>query len=267
MKTQVNGVTIAYDDRGAGLPIVFLHAFPLNRRMWAQQEAVLSQRFRTICIDLRGHGESDAPFWRYSLEQYAQDVNEVLTGLGIPKAVFVGLSMGGYLEFTLCRLYPERVLGLVLADTRAEADTPEQVRWRFDLAQQTAAIGTSAIIAEMLPKLLAGKRYERDPDLVDRVRAMLAAAPVAGIIGDLMAMAERPDSTRLLSSITVPVLLLVGQDDVLTTPADAERMATRIAHSELIVIPDAGHLSNMEQPDHFNRAIDRFAARLLKVGA
>jgi 3-oxoadipate enol-lactonase len=267
MKTQVNGVTIAYDDRGAGLPIVFLHAFPLNRRMWAQQEAVLSQRFRTLSIDLRGHGESDAPFWRYSLEQYAQDVNEVLAGLGIPKAVFVGLSMGGYLEFTLYRLYPERVLGLVLADTRAEADTPEQIRWRFDLAQRTAAVGTSAIIAEMLPKLLAPKRYERDPDLVDQVRAMLAAAPVAGVIGDLMAMAERPDSTGLLSSIRVPVLLLVGQDDVLTKPPDAERMATRIADSELIVIPDAGHLSNMEQPDQFNRAIDRFAAKLLKAGA
>jgi pimeloyl-ACP methyl ester carboxylesterase len=267
MKTHVNGVTIAYDDRGAGLPIVFLHAFPLNRRMWAQQEAVLSQRFRTLSIDLRGHGESDAPFWRYSLEQYAQDVKEVLAGLGIAKALFVGLSMGGYLAFTLYRLYPEQVLGLVFADTRAEADTPEQARWRFDLAQRTAAIGSSAVIAEMLPKLLAPKRYERDPDLVDQVRAMQAAAPIPGIIGDLMAMAERRDSTELLSSITVPVLFLVGQDDVLTKPADAERMAKRIPHSELIVIPDAGHLSNMEQPDYFNRAIDSFAASLLKAGA
>src|SRR6476660_284938 len=127
MKTQVNGVTIAYEDKGTGPPIVFLHAFPLNRTMWVPQEAVLSQRFRTISVDLRGLGESDAPFWRYSMEQYARDVKAVLTGLRIEKALFVGLSMGGYLEFALYRLYREVIGGLVLADTRAEADKAEQI--------------------------------------------------------------------------------------------------------------------------------------------
>ena len=162
MKTQVNGITIAYDDRGTGFPIVFLHAFPFNRTMWLQQETALCQCYRTISIDLRGHGESDAPFWRYSLEQYAQDVKEVLAGLGIAGAVFVGLSMGGYLEFALHRLYPELIRGLVFADTKAEADKPEQIRWRFDLAQRTAAMGSAAVIAELLPKLLAPNTYERD---------------------------------------------------------------------------------------------------------
>jgi pimeloyl-ACP methyl ester carboxylesterase len=118
------------------------------------------------------------------------------------------------------------------------------------------------VIAELLPKLLAPKRYERDPDLVERVRAMAAAAPVQGLIGDLMAMAERPDSTDLLSSIAIPALVIVGQDDVLTTPADAERMAARIPGSKMLVIPEAGHLSNMEQPDLFNRAVEGFAAGL-----
>ena len=162
MKTQVNGITIAYDDRGTGFPIVFLHAFPFNRTMWLQQETTLCQGYRTISIDLRGHGESDAPFWRYSLEQYAQDVKEVLTGLGIAGAVFVGLSMGGYLEFALYRLYPELIRGLVFADTKAEADKPEQIRWRFDLAQRTAAMGSAAVIADLLPKLLAPNTYERE---------------------------------------------------------------------------------------------------------
>lgn len=262
MKTQVNGITIAYDDRGAGLPIVFLHAFPLNRTMWTQQLAGLGQQFRTISIDLRGHGESDAPFWRYSLEQYATDVKEVLAGLGIARALFVGLSMGGYLEFTLYRLYPELILGLVFADTRAEADKPEQLQWRFTLAQRTGAIGPAAVIADMLPKLLAPKTYERDPDLVERVRFIQAAAPVPGIIGDLMAMAERPDSTDLLSSIKVPTLVLVGEDDVLTTPADAQRIAMGIPGAKLVIIPDAGHLSNMEQPDIFNRVVGELAAGL-----
>jgi 3-oxoadipate enol-lactonase len=267
MKAQVNGITVGYDDRGTGLPIVFLHAFPLNRTMWTQQQTALGQRFRTISIDFRGHGESDAPFWRYSLEQYALDVKEVLAGLGIARALFVGLSMGGYLEFTLYRLYPELILGLVFADTRAEADKPEQTQWRFNLAQQTGAIGPAAVIADMLPKLLAPKTYERDPDLVERVRSIQAAAPVMGIIGDLMAMAERPDSTDLLSSITIPTLVIVGQDDVLTTPADAERIAKGIPGAKLVTIPDAGHLSNMEQPDLFNRAVEEFAAELTQAKA
>jgi pimeloyl-ACP methyl ester carboxylesterase len=267
MKTQVQGVTIAYDDQGAGLPIVFLHAFPLNRSMWSEQVAALSRGFRAIAIDLRGHGESDAPFWRYSLEQYALDVKEVLAGLGIRKAIFVGLSMGGYLEFTLYRLYPDLMLGVVLADTRAEADKPEQIQWRYDLAQQTAAMGPAAVIAEMLPKLLAPKTYERNPDLVARVKSMQAAAPVPGIIGDLMAIAERPDSTDLLPSMAVPALVIVGQEDVLTTPADAERIANGIHGARLIVIPNAGHLSNLEQPERFTSAIEAFATGLQKTNA
>jgi pimeloyl-ACP methyl ester carboxylesterase len=262
MKTRVHGVTLAYDDQGMGLPIVFLHAFPLNRSMWSEQVAALSRRFRAIAIDLRGHGESDAPFWRYSLEQYAMDVKELIAGLSIRKALFVGLSMGGYLAFTLYRLYPDLMLGIVLADTRAEADKPEQIQWRYELAQRTAAIGPAAVIEAMLPKLLAPKTYERNPDLVARVRSMQAATPVPGILGDLIAIAERPDSTDLLSSIRVPTLVIVGQEDVLTTPADAERIARGIPGAQLVVIPNAGHLSNLEQPEHFTSAVEAFAAAL-----
>jgi pimeloyl-ACP methyl ester carboxylesterase len=266
MKVQVNGVALAYDDKGNGPPIVFLHAFPLNRSMWAQQAASLNRRFRTILIDLRGLGDSEAPYWRYSMEQHARDVKELLAGLGVEKALFVGLSMGGYLEFALYRLYPELMLGIVLADTRAEADRPEQVRWRFTLAQRAAAEGPSAVIAELLPKLLAPSRYERDPPLVDRVRAMISEAPVSGIIGALMALAERPDSTDLLPTIAIPALVIVGADDVLTTTADAERMAQGITGAELVVIPDSGHLSNLEQPDRFTAAVERFADRVLLTG-
>jgi pimeloyl-ACP methyl ester carboxylesterase len=265
MKTQVHGVNIAYDDQGAGLPIVFLHAFPLNRSMWSEQVATLSQRFRAIAIDLRGHGESDAPYWRYSLEQYALDVKELLARLGIRKALFVGLSMGGYLEFALYRLSPDLMLGAVLADTRADADKPEQIQWRYALAQRTAALGPAAVIAELLPKLLAPKTYEQNPDLVARVKSMQSAAPVQGMIGDLIAIAERPDSTELLSSITVPALVIVGQEDVLTPPADAERIAKGIHGAQLIEIPNAGHLSNLEQPDQFTSAIEAFATALQKT--
>ena len=262
MKIEVNAVSLAYDDKGSGLPLVFLHAFPLNRTMWSDQVAALASRFRVITIDLRGHGESDAPYWRYSLDQYADDVKGLLEQLKVKHAVFVGLSMGGYLEFALYRRYPELVLGLVLADTRAEADKPEQTKWRFELAQRTAAIGSTAVIEDMLPKLLSPRRYGRDPALVERVKLIQAAAPVPGIIGDLMAMAERPDSTGLLTSIKVPALVIVGEEDVLTPPADAERIARGISGATLITIQDAGHLSNMEQPTMFNRAVEDFAAEL-----
>jgi len=266
MKTQVNGVTIAYDDQGTGQPIVFLHAFPLNRTMWAQQAAVLSRQFRTISIDLRGLGGSDAPYWRYSMEQYVRDIQALLRYLKVEKALFVGLSLGGYLEFALYRMHPELIRGLVLADTRAEADKAEQIQWRFNLAQRTAAAGPSAVIEEMLPKLLAPSRYQRDPALVAKVRDMLSAAPVPGIIGALTAIAERPDSTGLLAAITVPVLVIVGADDVLTPTADAERITRGITGAQLVVIPDAGHLSNLEQPERFTAAVADFATQLLPTG-
>lgn len=137
MKAHVNGITIAYNDRGNGLPLVFLHAFPLNRNMWAQQEDALCSQFRIITIDLRGHGESDAPLWRYTLEQSADDVCALLDQLSIREAVFVGLSMGGYILFAFYRKYATRVKGLILTDTKAQADTAEGKDGRFQMAQTT----------------------------------------------------------------------------------------------------------------------------------
>src|SRR5262245_11420058 len=258
MKVQINGITLAYNDRGTGTALVFLHAFPFNRTMWEPQEAGLSTQCRVITIDLRGHGESDAPFWRYSLDQYADDVKALLDHLGVTKAVFVGLSMGGYLMFALYRRYPELALGFVFADTRAEADKPEQRQWRFDLAERAGRIGSIAVVNDMLPKLLSPKRYARDPAFVERIRAIQADAPVQGIVGDLMAMAERPDSTGLLGSIHVPTLVIVGEDDMLTPPPDAERITMGIRGARLVTVPAAGHMSNMEQPAIFNRALEEF---------
>ena len=259
MKVRINGVLLAYSDQGEDLPLVFLHGFPFNRAMWQPQEQALVSRFRIISVDLRGHGESDAPWWRYSLEQHADDVKTLLSHLGITRAVFVGLSMGGYLAFALYRRFPELIRGLVLADTKAEADKPEQARWRFDLAQRAATGGATVVVNEMLPKLLSAKTYTNHPIIVERVKAIMEASPVPGIIGDLMAMAERPDSVGLLASITVPTLVIVGEDDGLTTPMDAARIAQGIPGAKLVTIPDAGHISNLEQPALFNRAMEDFA--------
>ncbi len=256
--TQVNGITLAYNDRGSGLPIVFCHAFPLNRTMWAEQEKAFSSQFRVVTIDLRGHGESDAPLWRYTLDQAADDVIGVLDHLSIREAVFVGLSMGGYILFALYRKYADRVKGLVLADTRAQADTEEGKQARFQMAQAAYQKGPPAMADIMIPKLLSPATIQTKPELVRHVRAMIEGNPISGIVGDLMAMAERPDSVTLLKHITCPTQIIVGELDLPTPPSDAKLMADQIPNARLTIIPAAAHLSNLEKPDIFNDAVREF---------
>ncbi|MBI5855071.1 MAG: alpha/beta fold hydrolase [Nitrospirae bacterium] len=256
MKATINGIQLAYDDEGLGTPLVFLHAFPMNRRMWTPQRAALASRYRVIALDLRGHGESDAPLWHYS-----EDLRALLDHLAVQQAVLIGLSMGGYILFAFHRNYPERIKALVFADTRAEADKPEQVTWRFQLAQRAHTLGASVVADEMVPKLLASGSQTR-PELVEQVRAIIHSTPVTGIAGDLMAIAERPDSTGQLAGIRCPTLVIVGQQDGLTTPDENRRIAEGIAGARLAVIPAAGHLSSLEQPEAFNAALLEFLQRI-----
>ncbi|MBX3349226.1 MAG: alpha/beta fold hydrolase [Nitrospira sp.] len=262
MLAQVNNISLAFNDLGTGLPLVFLHAFPLNRTMWAEQEKGLSAQFRVITIDLRGHGESDAPLWHYSLDQAADDVRSLLDHLSIRQAVFIGLSMGGYIALAFYRKYAERVKGLVLADTRAQADTEDGKRARFEMAQLAYRQGAGAIAEIMIPKLLSPATIQTRPELVQRVRTMIEGTQMSGIAGDLMAMAERPDSQPLLTQILCPVQIIVGELDLPTPPADARLMAERIPDARLAVIPGVGHLSNLEQPELFNEAIRSFGLLL-----
>ncbi len=264
VQAKINGITLAYNDQGTGLPIVFLHAFPLNRTMWAEQVKALSSQFRAITIDLRGHGESDAPLWHYTLDQAADDVIELLDHLSIRQAVFVGLSMGGYVLFALYRKYADRVQGLVLADTRAQADTAEGKEARFQMAQIAYKNGPSAIADIMLPKLLSPATIQTRPELVRRVRTMIEGTQVSGIAGDLMAMAERPDSIALLNQITCPTQIIVGEQDLATPPSDAKLMADRIPDARLTIIPGAAHLSNMEQPGLFNETIRSVVSNVMR---
>ena len=180
MKARINGIDLAYSDEGQGHPVIFLHAFPLNRTMWAPQVAGLSDRHRVVTIDLRGHGESDAPMWRYTLDQFADDVNGLLEHLSIAKATFVGLSMGGYILFALYRTRPALFQALVLADTRATADTPDAKAARFSMAQIAYRRGASAIAELMLPKLLSPAACEHRADLRDHVRGIITGNQVSG---------------------------------------------------------------------------------------
>jgi 3-oxoadipate enol-lactonase len=263
MKAKINGVELAYTDQGPdmgpkGLPILFLHAFPLNKSMWEPQIQALADRFRVITLDLRGHGESDAPLWCYTMEQFAEDVKGLLDHLAIRQSVLAGLSMGGYVLFAFYRQYGDRVKALILADTRAGADTREGKAARYAMAQTAYTESVSTVEEAMLPRLLSPTALREKPALVEEVRSIIRSTPLSGIVGDLMAMTDRVDSIPLLSSITCPTLVIVGEEDQATPPSEARLMAERIPGARLEIIPGAGHLANLEQPAAFNKAVITF---------
>lgn len=257
MIVEVDGARIAYDDVGEGTPIVFLHAFPLNRTMWAPQTSALAGDWRCLTVDVRGFGESSAagPF---TVDRYADDVAAVLDAAAVRRAIVVGLSMGGYIAFAFWRRHAERVLALVLADTRAGADSADTLQRRRELIDVARADGAAAVAERQVVGLLGKTTRERRPDLVAETRRMAELASVPGIIGALEAMMARPDSTSTLPTITVPTLIIVGDEDVLTPPKEARVMHAGIAGSRLEVLGEVGHLSNVERPSAFNATLNEF---------
>jgi len=262
MKTTVNGTNIEYRDEGNGPPVVFIHAFPLNQTMWHDQVAALRNRYRTITLDLRGFGHSDAPPGPYSMDQMAADVRGLLSFLNIDQAVLVGLSMGGYIALAFYRNYPDAVRAMVLADTRASADTHEARRRRIDSADKAEKEGSRAIAEDMVPLLLGHTTTDTLPSIVERVRGVIQSNSPEGIAGAQRGMSTRRDSTYILPGIDFPVLIIVGSEDELTPPQEAESLRSGIPGARLRVIANAGHLSNLEQPEHFNAELIDFLESL-----
>ncbi len=262
MITLVGDTEIAFDDIGSGIALVLLHAFPLNRTMWEPQVSALVTECRCITIDCRGFGDSPhAP--PYSMDRYADDVAGVLDTLQIEQAVVVGLSMGGYIAFALWRRHRERIRGLVLADTRPGADTPEGAERRRRLMDVAHTQGSTAVANLQIAALMGQTTREKRPDIYDAVHRMIAQAPVEGIVGALEAMIARPDSTPTLSTITVPTLIVVGEEDTVTPVAEARALHDNIAGSRLEVLQQAGHLSSLERPAAFNTVVTEFLASLI----
>lgn len=239
----------------ASTPVVFLHAFPLNAGMWRPQVEALPGR--TVLAPHfpgfggRAHGEP-------SLDAFARAVLADMDAAGVPRAVVVGLSMGGYTAFRLHALAPGRVAALVLADTRAGADDEAGRARRADQAARARAEGAGWLADAMLPALLGATTRERRPDVVDEARRLVAAADPEGVARALEAMAARPDSTPRLADIAVPVLAVAGDEDTLTPVAEARRIAEGVSDGRLVVLPGAGHLANLETPGAFNEALSDF---------
>ena len=260
MRAVVNNINIGYDDHGIGQPVLFLHAFPLNRSMWSGELVALlaEERFRLVALDWRGFGESDITSEISTMEQLADDVAGLMDVLGMQDAILCGLSMGGYVAFAFLRKYPQRLRGLILADTRPGADTAEGRANRENVARLALSKGTEAIADLQLPKLISEYTRQHHPEVEAHIRQMINAATPQGIAAASRGMAQRADSTDLLATIAFPTLVIAGEQDALTPPNVAQEYASKIPNTQFVVIPNAGHLSNLEQPEAFLQALDSF---------
>lgn len=255
------GATLAVHVRGEGPPVLFVHGFPLDHTMWHHQLAALDG-WRCIAPDLRGAGDSDVPSEDYTMGRYADDLRAACDALDVADAVCCGFSMGGYVLFEFLRRYRSRVRALVLCDTRPEADTVEGKRVRDENAALVEHEGVGALADRVVPKLFGATTRAVRPELVEQVREMALRQPAAGVIGALRAMRDRPDSTELLSGITVPTLVVHGAEDEVAPPAIARAMAARIPGARYLEVGRAGHLAPLEQPEGVTRALQEFLGEL-----
>jgi pimeloyl-ACP methyl ester carboxylesterase len=255
---RINDIQMAYTDTGVGSPVVLIHGYPFNRSLWSEQVIPLSNSYRVIAPDLRGFGETGVSAGSATMNQMAQDVAELMDQLQIPRAVIGGLSMGGYVALAFYKQFPSRVRALILADTRAQPDTEEAKQTRAQQAEKALSEGMAGIADAMLPKLLTPDTVSKRPDIVMQVRDMMLKTKSEGAAAALMGMAEREDQTPLLSQIAAPTLILVGAEDSITPVADSEKMHRAIPNARLVVLENAGHVSNLERTQQFNDAMLEF---------
>lgn len=250
---------LAYREVGSGLPLVLLHAFPLSSAMWMEQRNELGGLCRVITPDQRGFGGSALGEDPPSLDAAADDVAELLDRLDLDRVVLGGLSMGGYVAMAFLRRHPDRVRALVLADTKASADPDAARANRERIAAAVESDETSTVLVDdVLPALLGTTTVERRPLVSGRVRGLVQAAPAAAVAWAQRAMAARPDSFDTLRGFDRPALVVVGEEDVLSPPSDAEAMAAALAQARLAVMPKAGHLTAVETPEAFNAEVAGF---------
>ncbi|MCC6176869.1 MAG: alpha/beta fold hydrolase [Chloroflexi bacterium] len=244
--------------RGGAGPVVLLHGFPLSGAMWDDLVDALTPAYHVVVPDLRGHGKSGAPAGPYTMADYVADVAALLDRLDIERAAVIGLSMGGYVSMALGQAHPERILALVLADTKAPGDDESVRRARAEQAAQIQAEGLERFIESQIPRMLAPTTVRERPDLVERYRAIVGGTRPAAVAAALSGLSMRSDMTPALGQITCPTLVVVGAEDAVTPPFEARRIADAVPRARLVVIEGVGHMANWEAPDRFNAAVRGF---------
>ncbi|MHC3994350.1 alpha/beta fold hydrolase [Thiomicrolovo sp. ZZH C-3] len=263
MTTTVNGIDICYDDLGAvdKPTLIFLHGFPLNRTMWQGQADACKALCRVIAYDLRGHGESEEGEAPFSIPLFARDLLGLMDALRIKQATLCALSMGGYVALKAAEMHPERFNALILCDTQCAADTPEGRDKRLTAIRAIETDGVEPFAEGLLGKLLAEPTFEQHPETVESVREMITSNSQHTLVRSLRAMRERDETCSGLPRLTLPVLLLVGEADKIAPPDASHYMHDALPDAELVVIEEAGHLSNLENPEAFNAALLDFLSR------
>lgn len=262
MKARIGGGEIAYEVRGKGEPLLFLHAFPLGQAMWDEQAEAFAPRFQVVRFDARGFGGSPPGDGLLTMERIADDAVRLLDHLGLSRAIVCGLSMGSYAALALVRSHPDRLRALVLCSGRPGADDEDARRSRALMAEKVLREGATAAADAMTPRLLGKTTQQQRPEVAARVRAMVLANPPRGIADALAGLAARADSTATLREVRVPTLVLCGDEDPLATPEEARKVHAGIAGSRMEVLARTGHLMNMEDPSAFDAALGRFLTTL-----
>ena len=264
MKAKINGAEIFYTEIGdkSATPIVLIHGFPFNSDMWRPQTELLKNDFRVITYDVRGHGRSEIGDGQYTLETFVDDLIGLLDYLRLQKVILCGLSMGGYIVLRAVERNPERCRALILCDTTSNADSNEAKLRRATSIKTIKSIGVKPYAEEFPKSVLSSQTFLKRADLVDTVRSMILSNSPIGICGALLALAARTETTSSLSKISVPTLILVGEADKTTLPELSEGMRQLIPNSELQVVSNAAHLSNLENSEEFNSRLLNFLRKL-----
>jgi len=261
MRVELERVTLAVEDHGEGVPVVLLHGFPLSSEIWVPIRTAVEQAARVITPDLRGFGGSDAPEDGYDLDSLAGDVVELADRLGLARFVLGGHSMGGYVALRVAALRADRLAGLVLVDTRAEADGPDARERRNAAIARIRRGEADAFLDEFVPNLLGPSTRGRAPRLLAELRTIAGAIPPHVLAGCLAGMRDRPDGTALLAGLDIPALVLVGSEDAITPPQAARAMAGALPRAELVEVPLAGHTPSVERPITTAEALLAFLRR------
>ena len=265
MRAFLNGSNLHYVLSGdsAAPPVIFVHGFPFSLEMWQGQiDAVAAEGFRAVAYDVRGHGMSDVGDGQYTIESHVDDLFALLDHLKMPKAVILGLSMGGYIALRALEREPGRFVAAVLCDTKSEADTDEGRMKRAASVRAVKKNGSIPYAADYVKLMFAEETFHTNPAAVELIRQTIARTPPLSIAGTLIALAARTDTTGSLASISVPTLILVGERDSVTPPAASQSMKAKIPGAELHVVPGAAHLSNLENPACFNEKLVTFLKRV-----
>ena len=262
IRITINRLTVSYNDHGPeNAPvIIFIHGFPFNKSMWDDQVDFLKDNYRVVAYDIRGHGNSDAGIDDFFIELFVNDLLRFMAKLGIEKSILCGLSLGGYIALNAVLKHPDRFDGLILNDTQCIEDTPEIKEDRCTAIIRIMKNGVELYADEIIKNLFASETFTKKTKIIDGVREMIISTPKQSLCNTLHALAVRKDTCDQLQEINIPVLIMVGQEDIITPIAAAQQMHEKIRGSGLKIIPHAGHIINLENSIAFNKKLVKFLA-------